>query len=111
MERDFVTGFGRRASWDEFEVERRGTAERYAMQPFQPTPSTLRESCFGCHAVSNLYGTRGFQRQYTFDEEFFSEQTPPMYPVAEMHVQVVEQAAVKWKQSQPGWLTLQKLLN
>ena len=108
-ERDFVTGFRVRESHDEFEVDRRDTSDRDAMQPFQVSSSTRRESCFHCHAVSNFYGTRSFQRSWISDEKL-NEKSPPMCPVGVMELQAVEKTAVKWKESQSGWAALRKLL-
>jgi hypothetical protein len=81
-ERDFVTGMMADHS-DEFEVDRRGTADRFALQPFETAPQVRRQLCFGCHGVSTIYGTRSFQRPWTFDEEL-DERSPPLFPVAAM---------------------------
>jgi hypothetical protein len=107
-EPDFVTGF-RAGSVDEFEVDRRATPDRPAMLPFAAPGTARRQSCFDCHAVSTLYGTRSFQRLWTYDEAL-NERSPPLFPVAATNVQAVEKTAVKWKESQPGWATLRKLL-
>ena len=108
-ERDFVTGMMADRS-DEFEVDRRGTADRFALQPFETAPQVRRRLCFGCHGVSTLYGTRSFQRPWTLDEEL-DERSPPLFPVAAMRVAEVERAAVKWKESHPSWLILRKMLS
>jgi hypothetical protein len=109
-ERDLITGFSVREQYDEFEVDRRGTAERNAMQPFQTSPSTLRERCFQCHQVSNFFGTRSFQRPWNVDEKL-NDKSPPMYPVAAMERQAVETEAIKWRESQPSWSVLRELLS
>jgi hypothetical protein len=109
-ERDHITGFSVRLQHDEFEVDRGGTDERHAMQPFQPSPLTRRERCFQCHQVSNFFGTRSFQRTWNIDERL-QDKSLPMFPVAAMEVQAVETAAIKWKESQPGWSELRKLLS
>ena len=105
-EHDFMTGFSAHPV-DEFEVDRRGTHERFPLQPFQVSPSTRRQTCFGCHAVSNIYDTRSFQRSWS-QTEVLNASSPPMYPVAAMEVQTVEREAVHWKETHSDWARLRQ---
>jgi len=107
-EPDFVTGF-RAAPFDEFEVDRRFQPGRPALLPFAAPTVSRRESCFGCHAVSSVYGTRSFQRPWTYDE-VLTDKSPPLFPVAVTDVRTVEKVAVQWKEAHPGWVALRKHL-
>lgn len=103
--RDFKTGFASH-SWDEF--ERDHSDVRPFLEGAQPF-TTIRHSCLGCHATSSLHGTMSFQRYISPDDKL-DDRSPPLYPVSAMSTRDVERAAIQWKQQQPDWLTIRRLL-
>ena len=107
LERDLNTGFlsGRE---DEFEVDRSFSPQRPGLPPFGVSSSTRRETCFHCHAVSNLYGALSFQRYWTIDQTLDAEAA--MYPVAAMAVRDIELAAISWKEADPRWQKFSTIL-
>lgn len=104
-ERDFKTGFASKV-WDEFDrAASTGTPFPGRALPFVNN----RESCVTCHNSATVYSTMTFQRYWSPDEKR-TDTSPPLFPVAPMKVADVEKAAIDWKQTQPGWLALRKLL-
>jgi hypothetical protein len=104
-ERDFKTGFASHA-WDEFQRER--MVDEPFPQRAQPFP-TIRHACYGCHGSATVYGTMSFHR-YVPADEVLDERSPPLFPVVAQTIVEVERAAIKWKEQQPTWLALRKLL-
>jgi hypothetical protein len=114
-ERDFKTGFNAHP-WDEFAV--RGSSASTS-RPFpersQPFKNN-RASCVGCHPYPGVYSFNSFHGDFPFtvsrqlNDEGKGGYVPKSHPLAAMSVEKVEQAAVKWKEEQPGWKALRKLL-
>ena len=102
-ERDFKTGFNAHP-WDEFERPLR------ADQAF-PTRNQqvgIIENCFACHGLPGVYSfnsLQDFRSGITRD----GDKLRP-FPLAEMSVSQVSDAAVKWKEGQPNWTSLRRLL-
>ena len=90
-EQDFKTGFLAHM-WDEFEYQRSGrTFPDSGLQPM------LR--CNICHTTrfpEFQSGRSGHDR--------------PIYPVSELPIPQVAAAAIEWKEAQPSWIALRKLL-
>ena len=93
-ERDFKTGFLAHM-WDEFEYRPSGrTFSDASLQPMK--------RCSVCHTArfpefqSGQGGMRG-------------QELPP-YPLSEMPISEVAAAAIKWREAQPNWTALRKLL-
>lgn len=73
---------------------------------------TNRESCAQCHPSATTYGTLSLQRMWSFQES--PEETramAPMFPIAPMERQEVDQRTIRWKEKQPEWLHLQELFD
>jgi len=108
-ERDFKTGFNAHP-WDEFDAPL--NKDRPFPQRAQPFASN-RASCVGCHSFP---GVAGFNSIDAF--AFGSMRIPKADDglelkrptLVEMPVEKVEKAAIEWKQAQPGWKALRKLL-
>jgi hypothetical protein len=114
-ERDFKTGFNSHP-WDEFRGQRSPASTSGSFpersQPFQNN----RASCFGCHQYPGVYSFNSFHGDFPFTvarklkDGRDGHYVPRSHSLAPMPVKKVEQAAVKWKQEQPGWKALRKLL-
>lgn len=111
-ERDFKTGFNAHP-WDEF-GERRSPASTAGPFPRRSQPfENNRASCIGCHRLPGVYSFNSLQ-DFHFasirsrrDEDGEGPKPPSLIA---MTVEEVEQAAIKWKEAQPGWVELRKLL-
>jgi hypothetical protein len=111
-ERDFKTGFGAH-QWDEFEDQtRNSTPFPERSQPFKNS----RASCFGCHQYSGVYGFNSFHGDFPFTvrrkltDGRDGDYVPKSHSLAPLPVEKAERAAVKWKEEQPTWEALRKLL-
>jgi hypothetical protein len=111
-ERDFKTGFASH-QWDEFENQTSTSApfpER--SQPFKNN----RASCFGCHQYPGVYSFNSFHGDFPFTvrrelkEGRDGRYVPESHSLAAMPVEEVERLAVKWREEQPAWKALRKLL-
>ena len=93
-DRDFKTGFLAHM-WDEFEYRPSGRV--FPDSSLQPM-----KRCSVCHTArfpefqSGQGGMKGQDR--------------PPYPLSEMPISEVADAAIKWREAQPNWKTLRKLL-
>jgi hypothetical protein len=113
-ERDFKTGFGTHR-WDEFEVER-SPATTAAFPEGVQTFIKNRTSCLPCHRFPGVYSFNSFHGDFPFTvgrelkDGRDGNYVPKSHSLAPMPVEKVERAAVKWKQEQPAWKALKKLL-
>jgi hypothetical protein len=103
-ERDFSTGFGSHG-YDEFE-----SPPPVPERPFtEASQHVIKESCFACHS---LPGVASFNSYFNFrvsDMQTGRTDGRP-FSLVEMPVSRVGAAAVKWKEGQPSWTALRKLL-
>ena len=107
-ERDFITGFGPQRPRDAFQEDRSPAATTRPF-PERAQHERIRQACYACHNSATVYRTMNFQRDWS-PSEVLDDKSPPMYPVAAMGVKAVEEAAVKWRETQPDWQALRKLL-
>lgn len=108
-ERDFKTGFNSHP-WDEF--DRPPNQDRPFPEQSQPFANN-RASCNGCHSAPGVYGFNSVQG-FAFGlpgivRDYGGGKRRPEV-LAAMKTDAVEEAAVKWKEKQPGWMALRKLL-
>jgi hypothetical protein len=113
--RDFKTGF-RAHLWDEF-AERGSPASTAAPFPERSQPfKNNRASCFGCHQFPGVYGFNSFHEDFPFAvsrdlrKPGVGGYVPKSHSLVPLSVEQVERAAVKWKEEQPGWAALRKLI-
>ncbi len=108
-DRDFKTGFSSH-TFDEFEQP----LDKDRPFPQRALPfANNRTSCLVCHSAPGVYGFNSIQG-FAFglpgivrDED---GDELKRHVLAAMTVEKVEQAAVQWKEGQPGWVALRKLL-
>lgn len=108
-ERDFKTGFNAHP-WDEFDQS--PNKDRPFPQRAMPF-ATNRASCIGCHSPPGVYGFNSIQGfAFGLPGIVRNEDGDELerHVLAAMTVEKVEKAAVKWKEGQPGWVALRKLL-
>jgi hypothetical protein len=108
-ERDFKTGFNSHP-WDEFDQP--PNKDRPFPQRAMPFANN-RASCIACHSAPGVYGFNsvpvfafGLPSIVRNDDD--KKLKPRM--LAAMAVEKVENAAVEWKERQPGWVALRTLL-
>jgi hypothetical protein len=108
-ERDFKTGFNSHP-WDEF--DRPTDKDRPFPQRAMPFASN-RASCVGCHSAPGVYGFNSipvfaFGLPAVVRNDGGEKREPNL--LAAMTVEKVENAAIEWKERQPGWVALRKHL-
>ena len=108
-ERDFKTGFNSHP-WDEFDQP--PNKDRPFPEQAQPFVNN-RASCVGCHSFPGVYGFNSIQA-FAFGSIVRvvkdDSREVKLHSLEAMTVEKVEKAAIKWKEEQPGWIALRKLL-
>jgi hypothetical protein len=104
-ERDFKTGFSSHPQ-DWFELPRAANPESF-LRLSRPEPNN-RSTCIACHPFPGVFSFNSYQFFRIVNNR--DGQQPKPHPLKVMTIDEVEQAAVKWKESQPGWAALRKLL-
>jgi hypothetical protein len=108
-ERDFKTGFNAHP-WDEFDRP----PDRDRPFPDRARPfAANRASCVGCHSAPGVYGFNSlpgfaFGLPTVVRDRDGGKPKPP--PLAALTAAAVEEAAVQWKERQPGWIARRKML-
>ncbi len=98
-QRDFKTGFGNKFR-DPFE-ERIASSETFPQSRQEPVTPT----CFGCHSYSGVYSFNTFRNFRGGGGGDQGSTTLSAISLAEAN-----QAAIKWKQDRPSWVSLRRLL-
>ena len=108
-DRDFKTGFSSHM-FDEFEQP----LDNDRPFPQRALPfANNRASCVVCHSAPGVYGFNSIQGfAFGLPGVVRNEDGNELkrHALAAMTVEKVEKAAVKWKEGQPGWAALRKLL-
>lgn len=111
-ELDFKTGFDARGS-DKLTDRGPGSfGER-----LKGIRKVVGHSCIGCHRYPGVYSFNSFHEEFAdlvrvklSRDEDDGGRVPGSHALSATTVEKVEQAAVRWKQEQPGWKALKKLL-